>query len=478
MPGGRLNMGCCANRGARDNESTAQIEMTFAGHHRRGVERHRADDHPRVGRVMFERNPSHEQPQCTSARTRRRVGGGVLTSSTANINAIDRGVLATNFWRRDTAAIITSRTRSVPRRREIPNRNRRRSPERTAELGLVPDGDLAADARPSRPRSLVAAACMRFRRSCPRRESAQIQRTAPLRVYSVPGLAARARETARNSGGGCRIRKARIGAARSVHTSRRLSARRAERRRATRRARVVEIHSPGHSRIHVRAARHELLHELQAAHGPGTLRRRIVVAHAGLADVRDRVENGIPRQIGVRVGPCVQQYRRQFVMRVRDSDKERRGAARRQASTVSPPSTVDRYRLVHVPRVSAYPTTSSLLRAQQGTGEAGRQRVRTQRRLDQSATKGADLPRGPHRASPRASRVHAAHEQQAFRPRRPVARHLTVSRRGMGRSIAPASEHSTVLSVSFVHSRRAGCAEGAPPPLRRPHSSGEIEIVW
>ena len=66
-----------------------------------------------------------------------------------------------------------------------------------------------------------------------------------------------------------------------------------------------------HPRVHVRAVRDELLHELEAGHRcRSRRRRRIVVADAGLADRRDRVQRGVAGQVGVRIGAGVEQRRR------------------------------------------------------------------------------------------------------------------------------------------------------------------------
>ena len=104
-----------------------------------------------------------------------------------------------------------------------------------------------------------------------------------------------------------------------------------ERRRAELvHARVVQVHLPRHPRVDVRAARRELLHEVEAAQRAGAFRRRIVVADARPADRGDRVERRVAGLRDVRIGAGVQQRRGQLEMRVRHREQQRARARGRQ----------------------------------------------------------------------------------------------------------------------------------------------------
>ena len=94
---------------------------------------------------------------------------------------------------------------------------------------------------------------------------------------------------------------------------------------------------------------HEPFHQLDAAHGSGSFGSGIVVADAWLADRRYRMQDRVPRPVGIRIGAGVQQVGRQLEMSVRRRHEQRAGASRGWSPAVATsPSGLDRYRLVHV----------------------------------------------------------------------------------------------------------------------------------
>ena len=97
-------------------------------------------------------------------------------------------------------------------------------------------------------------------------------------------------------------------------------------------ARVVQVHLLRHPRVQVGAVRDQLLHELEAAQRARSLRRRIVVADAGLAHGSDGVQHRVAGDVGVRIRAGVEQLRCQLEMRIGDGEQQRRG--RRPAAGV------------------------------------------------------------------------------------------------------------------------------------------------
>ena len=84
-----------------------------------------------------------------------------------------------------------------------------------------------------------------------------------------------------------------------------------------------------HARIDVRAVRHQPSRQLQAVHGPGPYRTRIVVALAALAHPRHFMQRR-PALCGcIRIGARLQQDRRQLEMRAAHGQHQRAGRALR-----------------------------------------------------------------------------------------------------------------------------------------------------
>ena len=89
---------------------------------------------------------------------------------------------------------------------------------------------------------------------------------------------------------------------------------------------IAQIHLLRHPRVQVRSMRCKLPDQLDTVHVSGPLGRRIVIADARLADRRNRVQDRVPRQVGVRIRAGVQQIGRQFLMSVRYRHEQRAGA--------------------------------------------------------------------------------------------------------------------------------------------------------
>ena len=103
----------------------------------------------------------------------------------------------------------------------------------------------------------------------------------------------------------------------------------------------------------------QLLEEFDTVHAAGSIRGRIVVPHAWLADPRDSVQYRVARRVGVGIGAGFQQVSCQFEVRVGRRQQQRRGAEAGRsevASRLAENSLRRPYRIVHVrARIEQHP---------------------------------------------------------------------------------------------------------------------------
>ncbi len=120
-------------------------------------------------------------------------------------------------------------------------------------------------------------------------------------------------------------------------------------------ARIGQVRSFLHPRVHVCATRRELLHEVEAAQVSRSFGSGIVVSDARLPHRSQRMKDGVAGEVRVRIGAGVQQVSRQLEMRVHHRHEQRTRARGRHAPAVSTAPSVQRHSLVDVcPRLQQH----------------------------------------------------------------------------------------------------------------------------